>query len=119
MFTKSYVFEDCVSEDIVSESMIYIWKIFDFNRKETIESYLFTILRNKPLDYLRHKKIEQSLLLTDSSWQKIELENQIDALEACNIHEILSKEILKTVNSIIHSLPEKTSKIFKMGSFKT
>ena len=56
LFVKSYVRDDMIAEDIVSEALIHLWET---TRKETVEhpmSLLLAILKNGALNYLKHRK---------------------------------------------------------------
>ena len=60
LFTKSYVHDDMAAEDIVAESLVKYWRLSLSQEAETSETLLLTILKNKALDYLRHKVIHES-----------------------------------------------------------
>ena len=90
MFAKSYVQNDFAAEDIVADSMITLWKHWDNKRQKTIHAFLLNILKNKALDYLKHRRTELSVVETLHVWEQQELDIQIEALEACNPHDIFS-----------------------------
>lgn len=115
LFAKSYVHDDIVAEDIVSESMIALWQNLDDSKSDSILSFLLTILKNKALDYLKHKKVEQEVMTSISNWEQQELNVQIEALEACNPNDIFSEEIMNIVEKTLDSLPDKTKLIFQMS----
>lgn len=62
LFTKSYVHDDMAAEDIVAESLVKYWRLSLSQEAETSETLLLTILKNKALDYLRHKVIHESAI---------------------------------------------------------
>ncbi|MGP1436530.1 MAG: RNA polymerase sigma-70 factor [Phocaeicola sp.] len=115
LFVKSYVRDDFVAEDIVSDSMIALWQNIDYSKSDSIPSFLLTILKNRALDYLKHKKMEQKVMTTRSNWEKQELNIQIEALEACDPSDIFSEEIKNIVEKTLDSLPDKTKQIFQMS----
>lgn len=115
LFAKSYVHDDYVAEDIVSESMIALWQNLDDSKSDSIPSFLLTILKNKALDYLKHKKVEQEVMTSISNWEQQELNIQIEALEACNPDDIFSDEIKEIVKKTLNALPVKTKQIFQMS----
>ena len=55
LYAKSYVGDTFVAEDIASEAMITVWKKMKTSEKKELISFLFVILKNKSLDYLRKK----------------------------------------------------------------
>lgn len=44
LFTKSYVHDDLVAEDIVSEAIIYLWEVSKKEEIKSIEALLITYL---------------------------------------------------------------------------
>ena len=54
LFTKSYVHDECIAEDIVSDVLIKLWEILKEKEIEHIEALLLTTLKNKSLDHLNH-----------------------------------------------------------------
>lgn len=62
LFTKSYVHDDMVAEDIVAESLVKYWRLVSAGENEITEALLLTILKNKALNYLRHKAYMMPLL---------------------------------------------------------
>ncbi len=118
LFAKSYVQNDFAAEDIVADSMITLWKHWDNKRQKTIHAFLLNILKNTALDYLKHRRTELSVVETLHVWEQQELDIQIEALEACNPHDIFSQEMTAIIHSTLHSLSEKTRRIFYMSRFE-
>lgn len=58
LFVKSYVHDDFVAKDLVSEAMIKLWDRMNRMQIDQIQPYLFTILKNSALDYLKHEAIK-------------------------------------------------------------
>ena len=59
LFVKSYVHDELVAEDIVSESLIKLWQRMKLQPVEHVGPFLFTILKNSVLDNLKHESIER------------------------------------------------------------
>lgn len=55
LYAKSYVGDTFASEDIASEAMITVWEKMRASEKNELVSFLFVVLKNKSLDYLRKK----------------------------------------------------------------
>lgn len=85
---------------------------------ETPEMLLVTIIRNKALDYLRHKAICISAKQNIEQKYQRELNLRISSLEACNPDDIFSSEIVNIINDTIAKLPEQTRTIFKLSRFE-
>ena len=85
---------------------------------ETSEALLLTILKNKALDYLRHKVIHESAIENIMELNDRELNIRISTLEACDPEEIFSHEIQTIIHNTLQSLPEQTRRIFEMSRFE-
>ncbi|WP_196010034.1 RNA polymerase sigma-70 factor [Parabacteroides distasonis] len=118
LFTKSYVHDDMVAEDIVAESLVKYWKSISSGEEEVAEALLLTILRNKALDYLRHKAIHDAAIENLMELNNRELNIRISTLEACDPEEIFSQEIQTIIHDTLKSLPEQTRRIFEMSRFE-
>ena len=103
LFTKSYVHDDMVAEDIVAESLVKYWRLVSAGENEITEALLLTILKNKALNYLRHKAIHDAAIENLEEIKNRELSIRISTLEACDPKEIL---------------PEQTHRIFEMSRFE-
>lgn len=57
-FAKSYVHDEAVAEDIASEALIALWEKTKIVSVEEIAPLLFTILKNKALDWLKHEQVK-------------------------------------------------------------
>ena len=54
LFTLSYVHNDLVAEDIVSEAIIHLWELSKEREIPSVEAILITYIRSKSLNYLKH-----------------------------------------------------------------
>ncbi len=118
LFTKSYVHDDMVAEDIVSESLVKYWKAISKSEGEITEALLLTILKNKSLDYLRHKAVHDAAIENLIELNNQELNIRISTLEICNPEEIFSDEIQTIIQRTLQSLPEQTRRVFEMSRFE-
>ena len=113
MFAKSYVHDDMIAEDIVSDSLVKYWRLISTQKGEATEALLLSILRNKALDYLRHKAVHDAAIENLEEIKKRELSIRISTLEAFDPEEI--RTILQRT---LQSLPEQTRRIFEMSRFE-
>jgi len=118
LFVKSYVHDELVAEDIVSESLIKLWERMKHQPVEHVSSFLFTILKNGALDHLKHENLERRAFHSLHELLKRELEIRISILESCDPKEIFSSEIQQIIVSTLETLPEKSRKIFMMSRFE-
>lgn len=119
LFVKSYVRDDMVAEDIVSEALIRFWET---TKKENVEhpmSLLLAILKNGALNYLKHQTVKDSATESISSKMIRDLNYRITTLQACDPEEIYSSEITGIVEKTLQSLPEQTRRIFEMSRYES
>ena len=108
LFTLSYVHNDLVAEDIVSEAIIYFWELSKKQEIPSIEAVLITYIRSKSLNYLKHLQVQENVYqnLTDKGQRELEI--RISTLEACDPKEVMSEELRSKVKTLLAGMPEKT-----------
>lgn len=119
LFVKSYVRDDMVAEDIVSEALIKLWET---SRQETVEyplSLLLSILKNGALNYLKHQDVRKAAMESISSKMIRDLDYRITTLQACDPQEIFSSEILQIIQDTLQALPEQTRRVFEMSRYES
>jgi RNA polymerase sigma-70 factor (ECF subfamily) len=118
LYVKSYIHNDAAAEDIVIEALILLW--IELKKKEIspIAPFLFTILKNKSLDWLKQLAIRQNA--HDSIHQILdkELTLRISSLEASDPKIVFSNEVMNILHETLDSLSEKTRDIFIMNRFE-
>lgn len=113
LFTLSYVHNDLVAEDIVSEAIIHLWELSKEREIPSVEAILITfIFGSKSLNYLKHIQAQENVFQTLLDKGQRELEIRISTLEACDPKEILSEELRAKVHALLESMPEKTRTAF-------
>jgi len=117
VYVKSYIHDDMAAEDIVSESLIKLWEQMKKDEVDPVHPYLFTILKNKSLDYLKHQTIMRTVHDAVDLAIKRELEIRSETLEADDPNDIFSEEVQKIFETTLQELPEKTREIFIMSRF--
>lgn len=118
LFVKSYVHDELVAEDIVSESLIKLWERIKCQPVENVQSFLFTILKNKALDHLRHEAVQREVYKSLIELHKREHELRITMLQACEPNEMFSSEIHKILHTTLISINQKSRKIFELSRFE-
>lgn len=104
-FAKEYVLMEEDAENIVQDIFVLLWEKRDvLEIKVSLVPYLFTLLRNKCLDFLRHKTVEED-------FNKEYAVRQM-ALEQLNYAFSSDEEIEKLLSDAIRSLPERCREIF-------
>ena len=77
------------SKDIVSDAFEHVWLNIETLEEETIKSYLYTYVKNKSIDFLRHQSIHEKCLkfyselnLKYVETEYVELDEQMLAIRA-------------------------------------
>ena len=117
LYVKSYVHDGMAAEDIVSDSLIKLWERMKRETIDPVSPYLFSMLKNRALDYLKHQTIKRDVHDTMAKTLGRELEIRTAALESSDPIEIFSNEIQQIVEVTLQSLPKKTREIFILSRF--
>jgi RNA polymerase sigma-70 factor (ECF subfamily) len=117
LFAKSYVHDAWVAEDIASEALIILWETAKRQEIRHPLTFLFGIVKNKAVDYLRHEIARQEVLAAMSETGIRELNTRISTLEACEPEKFYTREIMEIMEATLKSLPGKTRRIFLMSRF--
>lgn len=108
-FAKNYVPANEDAENIVQDVFLTLWE-----RKEEIEisftltTYLFTLVKNRCLNFLRHKLIEEEY----NSQMKEELGFKLYALEAFDYSYQSEEELQEIIRRALDTLPERCREVF-------
>lgn len=119
LFAKSYVHDSFTAEDIASESLISLWEIIQKNEIQYPATFLFSIVRNKAIDHLRHELVKQEALSKMSDVGLRELNTRISTLEACDPEKMYSDEIQQIIDNTLNTLSETTRQAFEMSRFQS
>lgn len=101
-FAKEFVIQEEDAENITQDVFIILWENRDFiERIDNMNAYLFRLVRNKCLDYLKHKVFEQRYV------ESVQTSYEVDVVED-NDTEIL-------IRTAINSLPKRCRDIFLLS----
>ena len=104
-FAKEYVLSDEDAENIVQDVFLLLWERKDvLDIQISLVSYLFSLVKNKCLDFLRHKVVVEEY--------KKELSLKLSALELLNYTLSSEEDIERIVSNAINKLPERCKLIF-------
>lgn len=108
-YANRYLFDKNSSEDIVQEVFIYLWEQAEtIHIKDSLKSYLYSMVRNRSLNYLKSIKVVDSLHLLDLNTILI---SNYD-LEAFSTSD---KQIIQNqLQQIIKELPFKMQEIVRL-----
>lgn len=104
-FAKEYVLFDEDAENIVQDVFLLLWEKRDvLDIQVSLVSYIFALVKNRCLDYLRHKIVADEF--------KQELSAKLSSLEQLNNSFSSDEDIERIVVSAINTLPERCRIIF-------
>ena len=113
LFAKEYVLFDEEAENIVQDIFLMLWEKKDILRVDvSLTAYLFTLVKNKYIDFLRHRMVEQIYSENIQQEYNEELNVKLFALESFD-HNFSSEEQIEILlRNAIDKLPERCRLIF-------
>lgn len=113
LFAKEYVLFDEEAENIVQDIFLMLWEKREALRVDvSLTAYLFTLVKNKCIDFLRHQMVEQMYSENVKNEYNEELNVKLFALESFD-HNFSSEEDIETLlRNAIDKLPERCRLIF-------
>lgn len=103
------VADDSVAEDIVQDVFMGILRLKrTFADELQLRSYLYASVRNKALDHLKHKSVEQEFLAKS-------LDDTHASAYSLSIHgeeEFFSEEVYRRLFELVDSLPPRQREVF-------
>ena len=113
LFAKEYVLFDEEAENIVQDIFLMLWEKREALRVDvSLTAYLFTLVKNKCIDFLRHRMVEQMYSQNVKHEYNEELNVKLFALESFD-HNFSSEEDIETLlRNAIDKLPERCRLIF-------
>ena len=104
-FAATYVLSQETAENIVQNVFVFLWEKHQTLQIHTsISSYLYTLVKNKCIDYLRHQKTAQEY--------RAEQALKLSALEQLDTGLISGENIEQTVQQAIDKLPSRCREVF-------
>ena len=119
LFAKSYVCDSVEAESIASEAMAVLWERKAAGEQfEMTLPFLFSVIRNKALRYLRKEK--QRLKVRDEAGGAIidEIQFRISTLESCDPHALFESDVQAILHDTLGSMDGKTDRIFALSRFE-
>ena len=113
LFAKEYVLFDEEAANIVQDIFLMLWEKREALRVDvSLTAYLFTLVKNKCIDFLRHRMVEQIYSENIQHEYNEELNVKLFALESFD-HNFSSEEDIEILlRNAIDKLPERCRLIF-------
>lgn len=118
-FAQEYVIREEDAENIVQDVFLDLWEQnFLLLTHTNLFAYLFTTLKNRCIDFLRHKTIVQNTAqkLQDDYTKALQMKFQ--SLEAFEEQLFSEPDIETVIQNAIESLPEKCREIFVLNKIE-
>ncbi|MDN5285637.1 MAG: polymerase sigma-70 factor [Mucilaginibacter sp.] len=112
LFSNRFVNDISIAEEIVADVFTLLWeKGHEVVFSTSVSSYLFKMVQNRSLNYLKHQKIE-NLYVT-----YLEKNNLFDEVRSTVENGYEEKELARQISAAINTLPEKCREIFVLSRF--
>jgi len=109
IYANNFLFDQQASEDVVQDVFILLWENANtIDIRTSLKAYLFAMVRNKCLNYLKSIKITDDLNLIDLN-SMIVLDEDLD-LTSEEEKSIVYNHILK----VIDTFPDSMQEVFKL-----
>ena len=118
-FAKEYVISEEDAENIVQDVFVELWENKKMlNMHMNLIAYLFTTIKNKCLNHLRHKLVVQETASKLQEEYTISLRMNLDSLEAFDNNLFSDQDIEKIISRALDTLSEKCRTIFIMSKIE-
>lgn len=118
-FSNEYVLSIHDAENIVQDCFLYVWE-----QKQTLPSinninaFLFRLVKNKCIDFLRRKILEETKKKNLQETYIREFSYKLLSIESFNDMSLSDEEIETIIYDAINNLPEKCREIFILSKVK-
>ena len=119
-FAKEFVVLEEDAENITQDVFTDLWERRDaIDHIENVNAYLFRLVRNRCLDYLKHKVFEQKYAENVQASFEIEVNLKLQSLDRFDVSDISEgNETERLVRDAINSLPKRCRDIFLLSRMK-
>lgn len=112
-FANKFVNDLEVSEEMVSDTFAQLWEQRDgLDVRTSAHSYLYRMVQNRCLNYLKHKRIENEYV------NYLAKNNMLSEIPELSRNPLIDKDLHEQVYKVIESLPEKCREVFKLSRFE-
>ena len=113
-FSRNVVKDDGISQDIVQEVFVKVWEKKAEIESLNIEAFLFRLVRNRCIDYIKHLKVVNNRL------QKIHIASKYEELYRIDFvgnepYILIEQELKMKIEKIIQDLPDRCREVFMLS----
>ena len=113
-FTFSFVKDDMLAKDIVQEVFIKIWEKRATIKDISLEVFLFKMVRNQCLNYLRHVRVVENRTGNLKEATQMEELYRIDIVRD-EPYLLIEKELEQEIVQVMDELPDKCREVFQLS----
>jgi RNA polymerase sigma-70 factor, ECF subfamily len=110
-FARNVVKDDVISQDIVQDVFVKVWEKKSEIERINIEAYLFRLVRNRCIDYIKHLKV------VNNRMQQIQITSKYEELYRIDFignepYVLIEQELKLKIEKTINSLPDRCREVF-------
>lgn len=110
-FAGKVVKDDVISQDIVQEVFVKIWEKRSEIEPINLEAFLFRLVRNRCIDYIKHLKVITHRM------QKIQINSKYEELYRIDFvgdepYVLIEQELKQKIEKTINNLPDRCREVF-------
>ncbi|MDP3433412.1 MAG: RNA polymerase sigma-70 factor [Bacteroidota bacterium] len=110
-FARNVVKDDGISQDIVQEVFVKVWEKKAEIESLNIEAFLFRLVRNRCIDYIKHLKVVNNRLHEIHVASKYEELYRIDFV-GNEPYVLIEQELKMKIEKTIQDLPDRCREVF-------
>jgi len=113
-FAKRVVKDDALSQDIVQDVFMKVWENKAKIESLHLEAYLFRLVRNRCIDYIKHVKV------VNNRMHEIEISSKYEELYRIDFignepYVLIEQELKNKIEKTIMGLPDRCREVFIMS----
>lgn len=113
-FARNVIRDDVLSQDIVQEIFVKVWEKRTEIESINLEAFLFRLVRNRCIDYIKHLKV------VNNRMQEIRLSSKYEELYRIDFvgnepYVLIEQELKLKIENTIQHLPERCREVFVLS----
>jgi RNA polymerase sigma-70 factor (ECF subfamily) len=110
-FARNVVKDGVISQDIVQDVFVKVWEKKDEIESINMEAYLFRLVRNRCIDYIKHLKV------VNNRMQEIQISSKYEELYRIDFignepYVLIEQELRLKIEKTIQTLPDRCREVF-------
>lgn len=112
-FALEYVLREEDAENIIHDVFVELWEQWETHKRHNnVLALLFFMLKNRCIDFLRHKQVQQKLAEKTQNEYYLSLQANCAALSQFNENIGSEEDLHEIINKALASLPDRCREIF-------